>query len=219
MNFMKSIESKKSFSLASRELVLLLVIFAILIIFIGKNIYPFLAIDNPINSEILVVEGWLPDYALEQAMNEFDENNYSFLITTGGPLLKGYHLSEYKSEAELAAMTLLDLGFSEKQIFTVPAPDVIKDRTYTSAKALKKWLMESELKVKSINLFSLGVHSRRSWILFKKALGDSIAVGIISAENLSYDTKYWWKSSDGVRTVLGETIAYIYARFFFYPKN
>lgn len=219
MNSMKSIEKNKRFCLTSRELVFLLVIAALLIIFIGKNIHPFLAIDSPVNSEILVVEGWLPDYALEQAMNEFNDNNYSLLITTGGPLLKGYHLSEYKTEAKLAASSLIELGFDEEKVIVVPAPDVIKDRTYSSAKALKKWLMDSELPVKSLNLFSLGAHSRRSWILFQKAIGDSIAVGIISAENISYDPKYWWKSSDGVRTVLSEMIAYIYARFFFHPKE
>ena len=219
MNSLKSIERKNHCCLTSRELVFLLVIASLLIIFVVKNIHPFLAIDSPVNSEILVVEGWLPDYALEQAMNEFNDNNYILLITTGGPLLKGYHLSEYQTEAELAASSLKELGFDEEKVIAVPAPDVIKDRTYSSAKALNKWLMDSELPVKSLNLFSLGAHSRRSWILFQKALGDSIAVGIISAENISYDPKYWWKSSDGVRTVLSEMIAYIYARFFFHPKE
>ena len=219
MNSMKSIEKNKSFCLASRELVFLLVIVVFLIIFVVKNIYPFLAVDSPVNSEILVVEGWLPDYALEQAMNEFNENNYSLLITTGGPLLKGYHLSEYKTEAELAASSLIELGFDEKKVIAVPAPDVIKDRTYSSACALKKWISNSNQNIKAINLFSLGAHSRRSWILFQKALGDSIVVGIISTENLSYDPEHWWKSSDGVRTVLGEMIAYIYAKFFFHPKK
>ncbi|MBC8527175.1 MAG: YdcF family protein [Candidatus Cloacimonetes bacterium] len=216
---MKSIERNKRFCLTSRELVFLLVIVVLLTIFVVKNIHPFLSIDKPVNSEILIVEGWLPDYALEQAMNEFNDNNYSLLITTGGPLLKGYHLSEYKTEAELAASSLKELGFDEEKVIAVPAPDVIKDRTYSSAKALKEWFMESDLKVKSLNLFSLGAHSRRSWILFQKALGDSIAVGIISAENLSYDPEHWWKSSDGVRTVIGEMIACIYARFFFHPKE
>ena len=217
MNSLKSIERKNRFCLASRELVFLLVIVVFLIIFVVKNIYPFLAVDSPVNSEILVVEGWLPDYALEQAMNEFNENNYSLLITTGGPLLKGYHLSEYQTEAKLAASSLKELGFDEEKIIAVPAPYIIKDRTYNSAKALKEWIANSN--IKTINLFSLGAHSRRSWILFQKAIGDSIAVGIISAENLNYEPEHWWKSSDGVRTVLGEMIAYIYARFFFHPNE
>jgi UDP-N-acetyl-D-mannosaminuronate dehydrogenase len=33
-----------------------------------------------------------------------------------------------------------------------------------------------------------------------------------------YDSKHWWRYSDGVREGIGESIAYIYARFFFYPS-
>ena len=36
--------------------------------------------------------------------------------------------------------------------------------------------------------------------------------GIIAVEDQDYDSKRWWESSDGVRTVIGEMIAYVYAR-------
>ena len=54
-------------------------------------------------------------------------------------------------------------------------------------------------------------------LLFQKALGDGIKVGIIAVPNPDYDPKYWWRYSDGVREVIGESIAYIYARLFFWP--
>lgn len=219
MNSLKSVEKKSRFCLTKRDWALLIISIAGLIFGLVSSIHPFLAIDKPIDSEILVVEGWLPDYALKQAINEFSNNNYTLLITTGGPLLKGYHLSHYKTEAELGAAIIKKFGFDKEKIIATPAPYVIKDRTYNSAKALKKWIANSNPNIKTINLFSLGAHSRRSWILFKKALGDSIAVGIISADNLSYDPEHWWKSSDGVRTVLSEAIAYIYARLFFHPEE
>ena len=37
--------------------------------------------------------------------------------------------------------------------------------------------------------------------------------------NNEYDPKRWWCYSEGVREILGETIAYVYARFFFFPKD
>jgi len=37
-------------------------------------------------------------------------------------------------------------------------------------------------------------------------------VGIIAAQPLLYDAKSWWNSSEGVRTVVGELIAYLYRR-------
>jgi hypothetical protein len=48
--------------------------------------HPFLAYNHPVKSKVLVIEGWLPDFALEQAVAEFEKNNYQLAITTGGPL-------------------------------------------------------------------------------------------------------------------------------------
>jgi hypothetical protein len=52
-------------------------------------------------------------------------------------------------------------------------------------------------------------------MLYKEAIGEEIPVGIIAFEDREYDPKRWWKTSSGVRTVLGETIAYIYAKLLF----
>ena len=56
-----------------------------------RLLHPFLAISVPVNGDIMVVEGWLPDYALEKAIADFQDGYYKSLITTGGPLLKGSH--------------------------------------------------------------------------------------------------------------------------------
>ena len=44
-------------------------------------------------------------------------------------------------------------------------------------------------------------------------------IGILNAESLDYHSENWWKTSSGVRAVLNETLAYIYVKFFFYPKE
>ena len=138
----------------------------------------------------------------------------------GGPLPKGHCLAEYGSYAELAAATLKKLGLDEDKIRAVPVCGVKKDRTYASAMALKKWLLDSGLNVKAINIISHGCHARRTWLLFEKAFDeDKVEVGIITEPNRNYDPKRWWTSSEGVRTVIGQAIAYIYARVFFYPDG
>ena len=38
--------------------------------------YPFLAPTQPVAGEVLVVEGWLPDYALEKVKDRFENGNY-----------------------------------------------------------------------------------------------------------------------------------------------
>ena len=42
-------------------------------------------------------------------------------------------------------------------------------------------------------------------------------VGIINIANPDYDPRYWWHYSDGVREVISESVAYIYAEFLFKP--
>ena len=42
-----------------------------------------------------------------------------------------------------------------------------------------------------------------------------VKVGVIAIENEEYDPKRWWVSSEGVRTVINETIAYVYALVIF----
>ena len=185
----------------------------IAMLLIITNIHPFLAVNAPIQADTLVVEGWLPDYAIKSAIAEFKKGKYRQLITTGLPLSKGYYLAEYKNYAALAAATCIALGFDKNKVVAVPAASVVKHRTAASAIALRDWLAASDLKVDSINLYSFGPHARRSWIIFKAVLNPDIKVGIIAAEPQDYNPQEWWKSSAGFRTVTGEIIAYIYARF------
>lgn len=184
-----------------------------LLIFAINNIQPFLAVTSPIDTDILVVEGWIPDYALKQALIEFENGSYRQIITTGIPLERGSYLVEYKSYAELAAATLKKLGLSPEKVIAVAAPAKVKDRTLAAAVALQKWLLKTNTKLKSINLYTYDVHTRRSWLLFKKALAPHVKVGAIASKTLDYEPKFWWKSSAGVRAVLDEFIAYLYARF------
>ncbi|NQE38002.1 hypothetical protein E5S67_05784 [Microcoleus sp. IPMA8] len=221
MNFAILRKLKIKMSLIRREMwaitrklwVVALMVLIIAMLLILTNIHPFLAVNAPIKADILVVEGWLPDYAIESAIAEFKKGKYRQLITTGVPLSKGYYLAEYKNYAELTAATCIALGFDKNKVVAVPAASVVKHRTAASAIALSDWLAASAIKVDSINLYSFGPHARRSWIVFKEVLNPAIKVGIIAAEPQDYNSQEWWKSSEGFRTVIGEIIAYIYARF------
>lgn len=181
--------------------------------FMLTNIHPFLAVDHPIKADILVVEGWLPDFAVKEAIAEFERGGYQKLVTTGTPLEKGFYLAQYDNFAELTAATLVELGFDRDKLVAVPAPEVVRNRTAASAIALRQWIRNSGLKIQSINLYTYDVHARRSWLVFKQTLAPSVKVGVISVKAISYEPKKWWISSAGVRTIISETVAYIYARF------
>jgi uncharacterized SAM-binding protein YcdF (DUF218 family) len=151
--------------------------------------------------------------------DEFRSKDYTLIICAGGPLLFGQYLAKHKTVAEQSAAILKKIGVNNEAIITAPPKQVERDRTFASALAVKNWLDQNNIQPKGINVFSCGPHSRRSWILFKEALGGQIPVGIIACENLGYDSKRWWRTSSGFRTVLDETIAYLYVKLLFNPKS
>ncbi|MGK7918666.1 MAG: YdcF family protein [Trichodesmium sp.] len=192
-------------------LILGLIIF--LIVMCCFNIYSFLAVTAPLEADLLIVEGWMSDYAVKSAIAEFNRGAYQKLITTGTPIGKGFYLSKYDNFAELTAATLIILGFDSDKVVAIPTPQVTKYRTTAAAMAVKEWLATSNLKVNSINIYSLGPHARRSWMIYRNVFSPDIQVGIIALEPKGYNPQRWWQSSAGMRTVIGEAIAYFYTRF------
>lgn len=48
-----------------------------------RNISKFLSKNLYIKADALIVEGWLPDYAMREVSEEIDRSNYKLIITTG----------------------------------------------------------------------------------------------------------------------------------------
>jgi hypothetical protein len=168
-------------------------------------------LNKPVESDVLIVEGWLPDYALEEVMVIYRKGRYKKIITTGVPLEIGSYLKEYADLAHLSKATLLALGMQENEVVAVPAPDVHRDRTFHSALAVREWMQKNDMQINKMNLVSLGPHARRSTILFQQVFKSEAEIGSISIESRDYDPERWYTSSEGVRSTLDEAIAYVYA--------
>ena len=197
----------------------LLVTFSLVMVSIIFFSHQFLAPTKSVKGDVLVVEGWLPDYALLEVKERFEKEGYRLLVTTGGRIGTGYHLSQYKTWASLTAARLKILGIPpEKIISTLQSVINKKDRTYYSVLALNERFKKDNLLVKSMDVVSLGVHARRTWVLYKKVFA-SASVGIIAIESKGYDPLKWWLYSAGVRGVISEMIAYLYARLIFNPPS
>jgi hypothetical protein len=195
-----------------------IVILFLLIFLFSRGIYPFLSPTDPTGSDILVVEGFMPDYALRESIKIFSEGNYSLMIITGKQRTHGSQLDQYRNDGDYAAATIEKSGFDPEKIKVIALEnDIRKDRTYASALEVKKWLEKSGKPFPSIDVVSIGCHSRRSRYLFQLAFDRDTDVGIHAIENISYDPNEWWKSSQGFRDVMEETIAWLYAVLFFYP--
>ena len=180
----------------------------------AKTIFGFLAPNAPIEAQTLVIEGWIPDHGMKIASDYIMRENCKLVIVTGGPLERGSFLSGYKTYAELGRATLIKLT-GRQDIVAVSAPLMRKDRTYASALSLKKWLDENHADLTRFNLISSDAHARRSLYLFKEALGEKFSIGVIAAAPEDYDPDRWWSYSAGFRTVVSETIGYLYAMIVF----
>jgi uncharacterized SAM-binding protein YcdF (DUF218 family) len=211
---------RERWGLSWRGWTILLSFGSVLTVFIVLNVQPFLAQTRRVDSKILVVEGWMHDYAIRAAVDEFHQRSYERIFTTGGPVPgAGHYVNDYQTSASVAAELLKKAGIPEEQVQMVPSSAVERDRTYTAAIALREWFNRQEPAISSVNVITEDTHARRTRLLYQEALGRDITVGIIAVPNPDYDARHWWRYSEGVREVTSEAISYLYAKFFFYPPK
>ena len=184
------------------------------------NIGPFLAVTHRVNANILVVEGWVHPYAIRAAMQEFQSHPYERVFTTGGPVVgKGGYINDYQTSASVGADLLKEEGLPAELVQMVPSRVIGRDRTYSSAIALREWFREHNLQVRSLNIVTEGAHARRTRLLFEEALGRDVKVGVIAVPSPDFDARHWWYYSEGLEEIVGEGLGYLYAKFFFYPRE
>jgi uncharacterized SAM-binding protein YcdF (DUF218 family) len=205
-----------SFSLRGWACFLLLALgFSALLLFAT---YPFLSITQQLPTDILVVEGWIPEYAIRVAAHEITNNRYTRVYTTGGPVAgTGPYSNDFNTSASVAYSRLVAAGVPQNLLQKVPCRVRDRDRTFSAAVALRDWFNDHNLHPKSFNLLTESVHSRRSRLLFQKAFGPGTQIGIIAIPPDDYPANRWWRYSAGVKDVISESAAYVYARLFFWP--
>jgi hypothetical protein len=198
---------KERWTLSPKGKFIVLSLAVLLAITGAREVVPFLSVTHPVHSDFLIVEGWIGTHVMTQVACEFKRNHYQKLL-----LVRGSD-DQYKTDDERDE--LIKNGVQPKSIEMVSSLPVQKDRTYHLALAVRNWFMQNGITVTSLNAVTLGPHARRSRLMFEKAFGNSADVGIVALDDPEYDGEHWWRSSEGVREVLGEAIAYIYARLYF----
>jgi len=213
-------DRRERWSLSWRGRVIVASALGLIAALLFSGIYPFLATTHRVDADILVVEGWMHDYGLRAAVAEFRTGSYQRVFTTGGPVEgSGGYINDYHTNASVGADLLEKFGLPDEFLQMVPSRVMDRDRTYGSAVALRNWFREHDMRVRSVNVLTENVHARRSRLLFSKALGPEISVGVIALPNPDYDARRWWRSSEGVKDVFSESLGYFYARFFFRPSK
>lgn len=173
----------------------------------------FLSMNQPLSAKVLVVEGWIGIEGIRAAKDEFVRGGYEWIITTGG--LTGERWKEQRwSYAQMAEKELLRSGVPKERILMAPAADVDSQRTYESAMAVRRCLESHGMAREPINIFTMGVHSRRSRLIFEKARGSAASVGVISWVPSTYEDRRWWTSSERAEDMIKESAGFLFEKFF-----
>jgi len=212
---------KERWGLSWRGALVTLFVILVVVFLFFLRIHSFLAVTEHEDARYLVVEGWVHQFAAKAAAAEFKSGHYQRVFVTGLPVEGSgeYDGNDSDTESYVGAGLLKRAGIPEDMLQRVPRRKVDRDRTYGSALALRAWFNEHDPHVQAINILTEAPHARRTRLLFQEALGPDVKVGIIAAQSPDYDPRRWWLYSEGVREVLGETIAWLYAEFLFHPDK
>ncbi len=192
-------------------LLAVLLLLLALVLLARFRLYSFLGPDRPADSPVLVIEGWVSDDALQAAVDWASAHNVRVLYLTGGPIETGSWLAPWKSFPEMTLARLDAIGATSRfDIRVFPAPRVRKDRTLSSAVALRDALGPDI--PPAMTLATDSPHLRRSALLFRRVFGGASQIGTLPLPPLDFGPSDWYRCSSGVRSLLSEAIAYLYAR-------
>jgi hypothetical protein len=190
---------------------LAIAILAALVTVTGRELGSFLTVTSPVGADFMVVEAWMPTFAFREAAAVFHKGAYRKAIAAG--------TLDWDEDVELRQQSggdrLVRFGIPRDQVAEASSDGFQHDRTFHAAMAVKQLLREKGLRTVSVDLVTIGAHARRSRLLYQLALGPEIKVGVIAIKDRRFDVNHWWRSSPGVRAVMGEGIAYLYAKLFF----
>jgi hypothetical protein len=200
------------------------VAFAAIAVALIANAPAYLAVTEPARgvdgngARVLIVEGWMDDRELDQAVALFRSGHYERIVTTGGPIESWTGMPvPWKDYAERGARYLAAHGLADATIVAVPAPASAQDRTFLSAVVVREWAARERIRLDAVDLLSVGVHARRSRMMFRAAFGPGVEVGVIAAQPSLHDPQRWWRTSSGAKFVLGESISLAWTACCFWP--
>ena len=184
----------------------------------ARNAVGFLAMNQPARgAHTLIVEGWMDEADLAQAVAAFERGGYTRMLTTGGPIDPWSDVGHWKTSAARGAAYALEHGVAPDRVVALPAPKTLKERTWMNALMVHDWAARSGVALDAVDVYSAGVHARRSRALYALALGDRVEVGVLAAVPSEFDAARWWQSSAGTKAVLGEALGWLWTSCCFWP--
>jgi hypothetical protein len=157
------------------------------------SIHPFLATNDPVAADVLVVEGWVPDYVLDAAAVEIQAGKYRRVFVSGfeagadGP--NGARAAGYLSERTVGPAI----------VTAALAPPARWNRTSHMARTVAAAIEQLDTAPRGVNVITLGPHGRQSLLAYRRMIRSSVPVGVITIPKDDYDPDYWWASVAGIK--------------------
>lgn len=170
----------------------------------------FLAVTRPTGQGVLVVEAWIPEQSLKPAASVFLNGRYRYLVVVGS---QSDSSTQSLGNSRPATDELIRSGAPNDRIVTINLPYQAKDRTKSSAEAFRKWLLTADPGICCVDVYTVGVHARKSWITLQSVLGRKYQVGVIAGPEPSYNPNYWIASRRGVWLVSRNLAGYLHSKY------
>ena len=177
--------------------------------------YPFLAVeetfpDDGAAIDLLCVEGWSSESALDAAAEAYRSGKYARIAVTGGPTQSRERFIGFSSYAALGAHRLEQRGVSGHSIVVSEPAFADRRRTFNDIMELRRTLHLSSIEPRRVQVLSTSVHTRRTRMLYRRIFGDAVEIRARALAPEDYDPQNWWNTSDGLKSVVMETISYLF---------
>lgn len=194
----------------------------ILLILMLRPLHDFLAVTKPVGHGILLVEAWLPPATLADVPNALKRGRYSHVLVVGAE--QSSRAGQNSVEAALATLVKSGVTPSDIDALTVPAEKTrqvhriltfsisLSRRTYACGEAVRQWTRASGVASTAVDVYTVGVHARKSWLLIQQAMGAEYRVGVIAGPETTYNSQRWVMPARGIRLVSRNLCGYFYAR-------
>ncbi|MDP3462289.1 MAG: hypothetical protein Q8S18_05840, partial [Bacteroidales bacterium] len=116
--------------------VIILFIVSLVAFFAFRSTYSFLAMQKTPKAKILVVEGWIDQSCVKNALELFAAKDYAYLIVTGVPITQWTYSSPFTNMADATEGIMKRLKFQDTIYKAIAPSNVLRDRTYSTAIAL-----------------------------------------------------------------------------------
>jgi hypothetical protein len=163
------------------------------------SVHPFLALNRPVKADTMIVEGWVPDYAIANAVHEFKSGQYVRIFVSGFDVETANSDSTDASGTSRVVQNLIGMGIPTAAVESCPAPPSAFNRTSHMARAVRDRMRVLNVNPLGTNVVTLGPHGRQSLLAYRRMLGSTTPVGVITIPKNDYNPSYWWASSSGIK--------------------